>query len=235
MLTRPPPSAPHGHHRAGAARCPGASFRRPQPLTCLVLEADVGAQVRRGGFTAGHTSCLPGGDRLLVALQRALHRHLHRPAVPVQQLADALDGVPEVEQPADQRLDPAQRPALVVGEPVRQRPPVQFGFQPRPLCGGQLLPRDRPLATAAPRCRPRCQAARQRPTVRSLTRRSRAMSRVDSPSSNRPAASSRNRSRRSCSAGVYPPLCPYRMTSVVHPERRTVTTLRLYEFILCSR
>jgi integrase/recombinase XerD len=31
------------------------SLRRPQPLACLVLEADVGAQVRRGPFTCGHT------------------------------------------------------------------------------------------------------------------------------------------------------------------------------------
>jgi hypothetical protein len=34
---------------------------------------------------------------------------------------------------------------------------------------------------------------------------------VLSPRANRPAASSRNRSRRCCSAGVYPPRCAYRM------------------------
>jgi len=33
---------------------------------------------------------------------------------------------------------------------------------------------------------------------------------VDSPASNHSAARSRTRSRRSCSARVYPPLCPYR-------------------------
>ena len=42
-------------HRAGAARRPGAAFRRPQPLACLVLEADVGAQVARRAFISGHT------------------------------------------------------------------------------------------------------------------------------------------------------------------------------------
>jgi len=38
-----------------------------------------------------------------------------------------------VEQLADQRLDPAQRPALVNGEPLHQRPLPQFLFQPGPL------------------------------------------------------------------------------------------------------
>jgi len=49
------------------------------------------------------------------------------------QLPGALHGVPDVEQLADQRLDPAQRPALVPGEPVRQRPFAQLGLQPQPL------------------------------------------------------------------------------------------------------
>src|SRR6185437_141814 len=43
-------------HRAGAARRPGAALRRPQPLACLVLEADEGAQVARRAFISGHTS-----------------------------------------------------------------------------------------------------------------------------------------------------------------------------------
>jgi hypothetical protein len=38
-----------------------------------------------------------------------------------------------VEQLADQRLDPAGSPALVTGEPVRQRAFAQLGFQPREL------------------------------------------------------------------------------------------------------
>src|SRR5438876_384689 len=44
------------HHRAGAARRPGAALRRPQPLARLVLEADEGAQVARRPFISGHTS-----------------------------------------------------------------------------------------------------------------------------------------------------------------------------------
>jgi len=48
------------------------------------------------------------------------------------------------EQLADQRLDPAQRPPLVTGEPVRQRPFPQLQLQPCPLLRAQLLPRHRP-------------------------------------------------------------------------------------------
>src|ERR1700746_2523367 len=47
--------AAHLDHRAGAARCPGAALRRPQPLACLVLAADEGAQVARRAFISGHT------------------------------------------------------------------------------------------------------------------------------------------------------------------------------------
>src|SRR5216683_5738553 len=52
----PAARAAHPHHRAGPAPGPGASLRRPQPLACLVLEADEGAQVARGPFISGHTS-----------------------------------------------------------------------------------------------------------------------------------------------------------------------------------
>src|SRR5690349_2553302 len=44
------------HDRAGAARRPGPALRRPQPLACLVLEADEGAQVPRRALIPGHTS-----------------------------------------------------------------------------------------------------------------------------------------------------------------------------------
>src|SRR5580704_13002910 len=47
--------APHLHNGPGAARRPGAALRRPQPLACLVLEADEGAQVARRAFISGHT------------------------------------------------------------------------------------------------------------------------------------------------------------------------------------
>ena len=130
--------------------------------------------------------------------------------MPAQQPPGALDGVADVEQLADQRLDPAQGPALVPGEPVRQRALPQLQLQPGPL------PRRQPLPDTGPRDRsaavpPSRQARRHRRTVRSVTRRSAATSGVLSPRANRPAASSRNRSRRCCSAGVYPPRCAYRM------------------------
>ena len=63
--------------------------------------------------------------------------------MPAHQLPGPLDGVLDVEQLADQRLDPAQRPALVPGEPVRQRALPQLELQPRPLPGAQPLPRHR--------------------------------------------------------------------------------------------
>ena len=63
--------------------------------------------------------------------------------MPAHQLRGALDGVPDVEQAADQRLDPAQRPPLIGGEPVRQRPFPQFQLEPGPLLRAQPLPRHR--------------------------------------------------------------------------------------------
>ncbi len=64
--------------------------------------------------------------------------------MPAHQLRGALHGVPDVEQAADQRLDPAQRPPLVMSEPVRQRPFPQLQLQPGPLLRAQPLPRHRP-------------------------------------------------------------------------------------------
>jgi len=48
------------------------------------------------------------------------HRDLAGPAVPTHQLPGALDGVPDVEQLADQRLDPAGR--LRCSEPSHVHP-----------------------------------------------------------------------------------------------------------------
>jgi hypothetical protein len=63
--------------------------------------------------------------------------------VPAHQLPGPLDGVTDVEQLADQRLDPAQCPALIPGEPVRQRALPQLELQPGPLLRAQPLPRHR--------------------------------------------------------------------------------------------
>ena len=49
----------------------------------------------------------------------------------------------DMEQLPDERLDPAQRPALVPGEPVRQRALPEFLLQAGPLLRAQPLPRHR--------------------------------------------------------------------------------------------
>ncbi|MFB4271480.1 hypothetical protein [Nonomuraea sp. GTA35] len=46
-----------------------------------------------------------------------------------------LDGVADVEQQPDQRLDPAQRPALILDIAPGQRPTLELGIQPLPLPG----------------------------------------------------------------------------------------------------
>lgn len=157
-------------------------------------------------------------------------RDLAGPAVPAHQFPGAPDGVPDVEQLADQRLDPAQRPPLVTGKPVSQRAFPQLGFQPRELLRGQPLPRHRPLdfsASVPPSRRDRD----HRRTDPSMTRRSRATLRVVSPRANRSAARSRSRSRRCCSAGVYPHRCTYRMPRS-YAASQPASRPELYEFIL---
>src|SRR5262249_58244443 len=52
----PATSAAHPHDGPGSPAGPGASLRRPQPLPCLVLEAEEGTQVARRPFISGHTS-----------------------------------------------------------------------------------------------------------------------------------------------------------------------------------
>jgi hypothetical protein len=75
-----------------------------------------------------------------------------------------------------------------------------------------------------------CQGARHWPGVRvrrpDVTRRSRAISPVLSPAANRPAASSRNRSRQCCSAGVSPLPIPHtpRHTPATSRRRASVST-----------
>jgi hypothetical protein len=64
--------------------------------------------------------------------------------VPSQQLPGPLDRIADMEELPDQRLDPAQGPPLVPGEPVRQRALAQLEFQPGPLLRAQPLPRHRP-------------------------------------------------------------------------------------------
>ena len=63
--------------------------------------------------------------------------------MPAHQLGGALDGVADVEQLPDQRLDPAEGPPLVISEPVRQRTFPQLELKPGPLLRVQPLPRYR--------------------------------------------------------------------------------------------
>src|SRR6476660_682173 len=62
----------------------------------------------------------------------------------MRQLPGALHGVADAEQPPDQRLDPADCPPLVIGEPVLQWAPPQLSLQPGPLLGRKPDPRERP-------------------------------------------------------------------------------------------
>jgi len=118
---------------------------------------------------------------------RLAHRNLARPAVPAQHLADALKRVADVEQPADQRFDTHQRPALAISEPVRQRA-RRSSAPSRAHCWGDNRSRDTgPLDFNAP-SPPSAQARRHRRTEPGVTRRSRAISLTLSPAANRPAA-----------------------------------------------
>ena len=80
---------------------------------------------------------------------------------------------------------------------------------------------------------PSRQARRHLRTDPSATRRSCAISPIPSPRANRPAASSRSRSRRCCSADVYPPRCAYRVTWS-YSGSRPASRSELYEFDLVS-
>jgi len=80
----------------------------------------------------------------------------------MRQLPGALHGVADAEQPPDQRLDPAECPPLVIGEPVRQWAPPQLSLQPGQLLGRKPFPRERALWTSAP---PSRRGARPAPTA----------------------------------------------------------------------
>jgi hypothetical protein len=100
---------------------------------------------------------------------------------------------------------------------------------------------DRALLAALARLLPRrlhhqfpspLRAASTAPTV--LSPASRAMASVFSPHANRSAASSRSRSRFSCSLGVSPPPCPYRMRTSYRSDQEPSRARGLYEFNLSN-
>jgi hypothetical protein len=150
--------------------------------------------------------------------------------VPAHQLPHPLDGVPDVEQLADQRLDPAQRPALVPGEPVRQRALPQLELQPRPLLRAQPLPRHR--APRSERVRAAVPPGPAPPPHRPFGNPQVPGDLGDPVAAGEPPAGcSRSRSRRCCSAGVYPPRCAYRMPRS-YAHRQPTSRSKLYEFNL---
>lgn len=109
---------------------------------------------------------LPQLHGRIIALDRPPGGLLPGPAVPLQQPPGALYGVGDVEQSADQRPDPGQRPSPI-RPTVHQRSALQFPLQPgnlnlgepgttRRALGehpGSRLARARPDATAPPTVR----------------------------------------------------------------------------------
>ena len=184
-----------------------AEFWNP---TGLLHPADEGAQVARGPFISGHTwsfhTVTASSSRSSAWRTGTWRDH------PCRRISFQ---VPSTVYPTWNR-----RPISVLILPRVQRwspanpcasgPFRSSGFQPGPLLRAQLLPRHRALRPQRLRAAvpPGLMPPPHRPSV---TRRSREISLIPSPRANRPAASSRSRSRRCCSAGVYPPRCAYRI------------------------
>jgi hypothetical protein len=109
--------------------------------------------------------------------------------------------------------------------------PLASSASSRAHCPGLNLSADTGPEDFSASAPPWRQALRHRRTLPTVTRRSRAISPVPSPRANRPAASNLNRSRRCCSAGVYPPLCAYRiLPSYAHNQPTSQPDL--YQFNL---
>ena len=142
-------------------------------------------------------------------------RDLGRPAVPAHQLRGALDGVPDMEQLPDQVLIRPSVHRWSLANPCASGP-FRSSSSSRAHCCALSRARDTgPLEPQ--RLRPAVLPGPLPPPHRPLgDPQSAAISLIASPRANLPAASSRSRSRRCCSAGVYPPRCAYRM----HPAYR---------------
>ena len=232
MLTRPPPAP----RTFTTGRAPRGAQVRPfgglQPLPCLVLEADEGAQVARSTFICGHTSAF---HTATAASSRSM---AWRTGTWADQPCRRISfQVPSTVYPTWNSL-----PISVLIRPSVQRwsaanpcasGPLSSSASSRAHCCGLSRSRDTgPFDRNAP-APPSCQARCHRRTDPSATRRSRAISVIVSPRANRPAACSRSRSRRCCSAGVYPPRCAYRM-HWSYARNQPTSRPELYEFILCS-
>ena len=141
----PPPAATAAdpHYRASPAAGSGPALRRLQPLACLVLEADDGAQVARGAFISGHTSAF---HTATAASSRSIawrtgtwqdqpcRRSSFQAPPTVYPMWNSLP-ISVLILPRVQRWSTA-KPC--------QRAPPQLGSQPGPLPRAQPLPRHRP-------------------------------------------------------------------------------------------
>jgi hypothetical protein len=145
MLTRPPPAPRTRTTGRAPRRAPGAALRQPQPLPCLVLEADEGAQVARHTFISGHTSAFhtatASSSRSIACRtgtwqdQPCRRISFHTPST-VYPMRNSLP-ISVLIRPSVHRWVPS--------EPVRQRTPAHFGLQPGPLLRAQPLLRHRAL------------------------------------------------------------------------------------------
>src|SRR6516225_9437325 len=224
--------APHLHDGPGAARRPGTAFRRPQPLACLVLEADEGAQVARRAFISGHTSAFH------TATASSSRSIAWRTGTWADQPCRRISfPVPSTVYPTWNSLPISVliRPSVHRWSPANPcaSGPFRSSASSRAHCCGLSRSRDTGPLDRRASAPPSCQAPCHRRTDPSVTRRSCAISLTASPRANRSAACSRNRSRRCCSAGVYPPRCAYRM----HPSyarSQPTSPPELYEFSLVS-
>ena len=94
--------------RAGPARGQGTALRRPQPPGLPRPRSRSRRSGRARHFYLRVHLAFPCRDRGVVPFDRLADRDVAGPAVPAHQLPAALDGLLDVEQLADQRLDPAE-------------------------------------------------------------------------------------------------------------------------------
>src|SRR6266852_1450092 len=222
----------HLHHGPGPARRPGAASRRLQALARLVLEADEGAQVTRGAFISGHTSAF---HTATAASSRSIAWRTG--AWQDQPCRRSSFPVPSTVYPVWNSLPIS---VLILPRVHRWSPanpcasgPFRSSCSSRAHCCGLSFSRDTGPLDRSASSPPFRQARCHRRTDPSVTRRSCAISLILSPRANRPAACSRSCSRRSCSAGVYPPRCAYRI-SRSYARNQPTSRPDLYEFILGS-
>ncbi len=196
------------HHSSPSAWCPRARLRRPQTLSRLILETDIGAQVRRGAFTRGHTSAF---HTSMAASSRSMARWTGTRAD--QPCRRSSFHTPWTGYPM-RNIRPINVLTRASVQPWPSSQPWASGPRPgsrsrRSHCSGEIRsvdigPLDRSAASPPSR-----QARRHFSTCRLPTRNPAAMPALVSPRSNRAPASNRTRSRASYSFGVNPPPCAY--------------------------